>query len=93
MSQIVRSGTVTPFPDTLSTQNALDNPKRTKTNNVKLGRLCTQVYCGNKYNLLRIFSLFITFLLLCISFLYCVGSVYKLTLSNIWCSNIWWLLV
>ena len=54
---------------------------------VTFRRLCSHEYCANKYNLLRIFALFITFLLVMASFLYCIGSIYELSLLNVWCND------
>lgn len=49
--------------------------------------LCSREYFANRYNLLRIFSLTITLLLLGASFLYSFGAIYDLSLSDIWCDT------
>ena len=50
-------------------------------------KICSSEYCVNKYNLLRILSLLLTFALLIVTFLYSVGAVYQLTLSRCWCDD------
>ena len=44
----------------------------------------------NKYNCLRLLTLFVTAIFLVISFLYTVGSVHQLELQNFWCDKYEW---
>lgn len=52
--------------------------------------LFSKEYITNKYNLLRIFVLQVTIILLFVCILYGVGSVLTLTLDDIWCKNYNW---
>lgn len=50
-------------------------------------RSCFKAYFANKFNLLRLFSLFITTLLLMTSCIHSAASIYYLSLFNIWCNE------
>ena len=52
--------------------------------------LFTAEYCANRFNWLRLIVLVISFILLFICILYCVGSVLTLELDDFWCDDYSW---
>lgn len=52
--------------------------------------LLTRDYLCNKFNILRLFVLGITFILLNVAILYAVGSVLTLQYEDFWCPNYSW---
>ena len=53
-------------------------------------QLFTAEYCTNRFNWLRLITLLITFILLFVCILYCVGSLLTLELDDFWCDKYSW---